>query len=57
MTTFTPAQLARHLQVSRGKIMTWISAGKLVAVNVAEGSIPRYRITSNAIEACLDSRG
>lgn len=56
MTTFTPSQLAKYLQVSRSKVMTWISSGKLAAVNMAEGRTPRYRITQGAVEAFLDSR-
>lgn len=56
MTTYTPAQLAKALQVSRGKVMTWIKYGKLAAVNMAEGRTPRYRITQDAVDAFLDSR-
>ncbi|HJN08180.1 MAG: helix-turn-helix domain-containing protein [Pirellulaceae bacterium] len=56
MTTYTPAQLAKQLQVSRTKVMTWISSGKLTAVNVGEGDVPRYRITADAVETFLDRR-
>ena len=56
MTTYTPAQLAKQLQVSRSKVMTWITSGRMAAVHVAEGRIPRYRITDDAVETFLDSR-
>lgn len=56
MTTYTPAQLARHLQVSRNKVMGWIHGGQLIAANLASGQTPRYRITQDALESFLDSR-
>ena len=54
--TYTPAQLARDMQVGRSKVMTWIKSGRLAAVNVSEGSKPQYRITDDAVALFLDSR-
>lgn len=56
MKTYTPAQLAKDMQVGRGTVMTLIKSGKLAAYNVAEGKAPRYRITQDAVETFLDSR-
>lgn len=56
MTTYTPAQLAKALQVSRGKVMTWIKSGKLAALNMSDSETPRYRITQDAVDEFLDSR-
>ena len=56
MTTYTPVQLAKALQVSRGKVMTWIKSGKLGALNMSDGAVPRYRITQYAVDEFLDSR-
>jgi excisionase family DNA binding protein len=42
----TPAELARHLRVSRGRILAWIRSGELRAINTASSRLgrPRYVI-------------
>jgi excisionase family DNA binding protein len=48
----TPPQLARLLGVSPDKILAWIGAGELKAINVATkvGCRPRYRIDQRDLE-------
>ena len=47
----TPPQLARHYTVSPDKVLSWIDAGELRAVDVrSPGSArPRWRISPDAI--------
>ncbi len=49
---YTPPQLARHYGVSVDKVIRWILAGELQALNLATttGGRPRYRITAEAVE-------
>lgn len=50
---FTPPQLAKLWAVAPEKVIGWILAGELEAVNFAArlGGRPRYRITREAKEA------
>jgi excisionase family DNA binding protein len=43
--------VARHLRVSRSKILGWIAAGELRAVNVARrrGGRPRWLVPADAL--------
>jgi hypothetical protein len=50
---FTPPQLAKRYRVSCDKIVRWILAGELAAMNLATTTSgrPRYRITAEALAA------
>ena len=50
---FTPPQLARRLRVSPDKILTWIKAGELRAVNIGTNprGRPRYLIDLKDVES------
>jgi hypothetical protein len=50
---YSPPQLARKYGVNVDKVIRWILAGELAAMNLAtttEGR-PRYKITAEAVEA------
>lgn len=50
---YTPPEVARYLRVKASKVISWIEAGELHAIDVAnKGSRrPRYRIPLDAIRA------
>ncbi len=50
--TMTPPELARRYGISPDKVVAWINAGELKAVNVVAklGSRPRWRISEADIE-------
>ena len=54
----TPPEVAEYLGVDNGKVLTWIRAGELTAVNVAtrRGSRPRWRIRVDELERFLCAR-
>jgi len=54
----SPPQVAEQLGIDPGKVIAWIRAGQLAAVNVAEnvGGRPRYRIAPEALESFLAGR-
>ena len=54
----SPPQVAEQLGIDPGKVIAWIRAGQLAAVNVAEnvGGRPRYRISPDALDAFLLGR-
>lgn len=49
---FTPPEIAEEFGVATAKVIGWIRAGELVAINLANrGCVrPRYSITPEAIE-------
>jgi hypothetical protein len=51
--TYSPADVAKRFGVGRDKVMAWIAAGELAALNVATraGNRPRWRICPEAIES------
>jgi excisionase family DNA binding protein len=51
--TLTPPEVAARLRVSADKVLGWIAAGELPAVNVAArpGGRPRWRIDAAALRA------
>ena len=50
----TPPEAARRLRVSPERVIAWIRAGKLLGVNVGDGSKrPRFRIAPEALEDFL----
>lgn len=51
----TTGQAAELLSVDAGKVLDWIHAGELTAVNVAtvRGGRPRWRIRPDALEQFL----
>lgn len=54
----TPGDVAKRLGVAVGKVLTWINAGELVALNLAtsKSNRPRWVIQREALEAFLNSR-
>lgn len=50
---FTPPQVARSRRVRVGKVLAWIRAGELCAVNCAQrrDGRPRWRISAGALAA------
>jgi len=54
----TPPQLARELGIRPGKVLAWVRAGELTAVDMAQnrGGRPRYRIARRAVDAFLAAR-
>ena len=55
---YTPPRLAKRWGVSPEKIVRWILAGELTAMNLAASvsGRPRYRITQDAVDAFERSR-
>ncbi len=53
MVVFSPPQLAKRYRVSVDKVVRWILAGELAAMNLATrpGGRPRYKITQDAVAA------
>ena len=52
----TPPAVARRLGVNSHKILRWIASGELRAVNVGDGTRPRWRIMADDLRAFLDRR-
>lgn len=52
----TPPEIARALRVSESKVLLWIRAGRLPAVNVSEGQRPKYRIRAADLDSFLAGR-
>lgn len=48
----TPAQVARCLQVSEGKVMRWLSAGQLRGLRLDD----EWRISALSVAAFLEAR-
>jgi hypothetical protein len=50
---WTPPELARRYGVNPDKVVSWIDAGELAAMNLATttGGRPRYKITDEAVQA------
>ena len=55
---FSPRELAELLSVSKDKVLGWIHAGELQAIDVRspQSSRPRYRITGDAVQAFSKAR-
>jgi hypothetical protein len=50
----TPGEIARERRVSINKVLAWIAAGELAAINMAtrvDGERPRWRISRAALAA------
>jgi excisionase family DNA binding protein len=54
----TPAEVARRLRVSRGRILAWIRSGELSAINTASARLrrPRYVILPEHLRAFTAAR-
>ncbi len=52
----TPPQCARLLGVTVGKVLIWIRAGQLKAVNLSSGDRPRWKIHPDDLQRFLDSK-
>jgi len=50
---YTPPQIAKELGVNNDKVLAWIHAGELSAINVATSPHalkPRYRVSDEALQ-------
>ena len=47
----TPPQFAQQRGIAPEKVISWIRAGELEAINFSNGTRPRYRISPAAVEA------
>ena len=52
----TPPEIAKRLRITAAKVIGWIRKGELRAVDVGNGSRPRYRISPDDFEDFLKSR-
>ncbi|MBW3595722.1 MAG: helix-turn-helix domain-containing protein [Planctomycetes bacterium] len=52
----TPPEVAKLLRVSQTKVLGWIRRAELRAVNVGNGSRPRYRVSRDAFDELLQAR-
>lgn len=52
----TPPEIAKLLRVSHEKLIGWIRRGELAAVNVGNGTRPRFRISQESLDAFLRRR-
>jgi hypothetical protein len=52
----TPPAIARMLGVTNNKILDAIRSGKLKAVNLSEGSKPRWKVSPDDLQRFLDSK-
>jgi excisionase family DNA binding protein len=52
----TPPEIAKLLRVSSEKVLGWIRKAELTAINVGEGSRPRFRIRREDLDSFLRSR-
>lgn len=52
----TPPEVAKRLRASNQKVLGWIRRAELRAVNVGNGSRPRYRISPDSLAYFLESR-
>jgi hypothetical protein len=57
-TWFTPPEIGQQLRVDPSKVLGWIAAGELVAVNTATGRSgrPRWKISAEALANFLAAR-
>jgi len=56
---FKPPAIAKRFQVKQQVVGKWIRSGELAAVDVSEsrGRRPRWRVSQEALDAFLASRG
>ncbi|WP_390845032.1 helix-turn-helix domain-containing protein [Anatilimnocola floriformis] len=56
--TFAPSRIAERFGVDVSKVLRWIEAGELKAINVATrlGGRPRWRITEESLVAFEQAR-
>jgi excisionase family DNA binding protein len=52
----TPPAIAKKLGVDAHRVLNWIRAGKLAAIDLGDGTRPRYRVSPEALDAYLESR-
>ncbi len=55
-TFLTPPEIAKTLRVSSEKVLGWIRKAELTAINVGNGTRPRYRVRREDLESFLKSR-
>ncbi len=53
---YTPPEVARRLRCRESKVIAWIRSGRLAAIDISEGSRPRYRISRRALDSFLQAR-
>ncbi len=56
MKWLSPPQIGKMLGVDPAKVIGWIRRGELKAVNVSDGSRPRFRIKESDLDAFLERR-
>lgn len=56
MQTHTVTELSKRWKISRNKVLRLISSGKLIAFDVSEGRVPRWRIREADVTAFEESR-
>jgi len=52
----TVPEVARLLRTRESRVLSWVRAGRLPAINLSEGQRPRYRIARQALDDFLASR-
>ena len=52
----TPPTVGKILGVDPSRVIGWIRAGKLDAINLSEGRRPRYRVSRDALDRFLRQR-
>ena len=52
----TPPVLAKRLGINTHKVLGWIATGQLRAINLGDGSRPRWRILADDLDAFLARR-
>ena len=53
---YTPPEVAELLRVRASKVIARIKAGELAAINLSDGTRPRYRIARAALEEFIQRR-
>jgi len=52
----TVPEVARLLRTRETRVLSWVRAGRLPAINLSEGQRPRYRIARQALDEFLQAR-
>lgn len=52
----SPPALAKEAGVAREKIIAFINSGELRAINLSEGTVPRWRVSEDDWQAFLASK-
>ena len=52
----TTAEVADQLRIDPDRVVAWIKAGQLVAVNIGDGAKPRFRVSPGSLADFLEHR-